>query len=54
MGLDVTGDPNLVFQILQGRVPRPRMEAKIEAYMDRVERGAGSPPPPARPGRRRR
>ena len=42
LGLDVTGDPRLVFQIRKGRAPRPPMEAKILAYMDRVERGAGS------------
>jgi hypothetical protein len=53
-GLEVTGDPRLVFQIRRGRVPRPRMEAKILAYMDRVERDLGEPPRPIRPGRRRR
>lgn len=42
LGLDVTGDPRLVFQIRKGRVPRAAMEAKILAYMDRVERGPGA------------
>ena len=37
LGLDVTGDPKLAFQILKGRVPRPLMEAKILAYLDRIE-----------------
>ncbi|MEO7827356.1 MAG: hypothetical protein ABIR60_09470, partial [Allosphingosinicella sp.] len=41
LGLDVTGDPQLVFQIRQGRVPRPPMEKKILAYVDRVEREMG-------------
>ncbi|MEA3008644.1 MAG: hypothetical protein QOJ91_336 [Sphingomonadales bacterium] len=44
MGLDVTGDPQLVFQIRQGRVPRPRMEAKILAYLQRVELEMEAPP----------
>jgi hypothetical protein len=54
LGLDVTGDPQLAFQILKGRVPRPPMEAKILAYIDRVERELGVAPRRARPGRRRR
>lgn len=49
LGLDVTGDPQLVFQIRKGRVPRPLMEAKILAYLDRAERETE-----ATPGRRRR
>jgi len=49
LGLDLTGDPKLVFQILKGRVPRPPMEAKILAYLDRIE---GQPA--ASPSRRRR
>ncbi len=51
LGLEVTGDPRLVFQIRKGRVPRPLMEAKILAYMERVERGPGET---VRSGRRRR
>jgi len=51
LGLDVAGDPKLVFLIRQGRVPRPRMEAKIIAYMDRIERETEELPAP---GRRRR
>lgn len=38
LGLDVTGDPKLVFTIRKGREPRPQMEAKIVAYMERVDR----------------
>jgi hypothetical protein len=49
LGLDLTGDPQLVFQILKGRVPRPPMEAKILAYLDRIEGR-----PAASPSRRRR
>ncbi|HEX8306904.1 MAG TPA: hypothetical protein VF645_00620 [Allosphingosinicella sp.] len=44
LGLDVAGDPKLVFLIRQGRVPRPRMEARILAYMDRIDRESGDPP----------
>jgi hypothetical protein len=48
LGLDVTGDPKLVFEIRKGRVPRPRTEAKVMAYMDRIDREAGLFPPPKR------
>jgi hypothetical protein len=54
LGLDVTGDPKLAFQILKGRVPRPLTEAKILAYIDRVEGELGPPGPRTRPGRGRR
>jgi hypothetical protein len=37
LGLDVAGDPKLVFTIREGRVPRPQMERRILAYMDGVE-----------------
>lgn len=50
LGLDVTGDPKLVFLIRQGRVPRPRMEAKLLAYMEKIDREVG----PLRPRSRRR
>jgi hypothetical protein len=53
LGLDVTGDPKLVFQIRDGRVPRAWMESKIMAYMERVEREMGLAPPRRRPGERR-
>ena len=43
MGLDVAGDPKLVFSIRKGRAPRPRMEARITAYMDRIDREAAAP-----------
>ncbi len=52
LGLDVAGDPKLVFLIRKGRVPRPLMEARIMAYLDKVDREMGEPPPKARPGRR--
>lgn len=39
LGLEATGDPRLVFQIRKGRIPRPLMEAKILACMDRIEGG---------------
>jgi hypothetical protein len=52
LGLDVTGDPRLVFQIRKGRVPRARMESKIVAYMERVEGEMAEPP--LGPGRSRR
>jgi hypothetical protein len=51
MGLDVTGDPKLVFEIRKGRTPRPRTEAKIAAYMDRIDREAGLFGPSRRRGR---
>ena len=51
-GLDVTGDPQLVFSIRKGRAPRPRMEAKIMDYMDRIE--CEMEEPSARPRFRRR
>lgn len=54
LGLDVTGDPKLVFLIRRGRVPRPPMEAKIVAYMDRMEPEMGEPPARAPVRRRRR
>ena len=41
LGLDSAGDPKLVFLIRKGRKPRPLMEGKIEAYMDRIDREAG-------------
>jgi hypothetical protein len=52
LGLDVAGDPKLVFLIRKGRVPRPPMEARILAYMDRIDREAGTPSAPRRHRRR--
>lgn len=40
-GLAATGDPQLVFQLRQGRIARPPMEKKILAYLDRAERESG-------------
>ena len=54
LGLDVAGDPKLVFLVRQGRVPRPRMEAKITAYMDRIDRETGELTPRTAKCRRRR
>ncbi len=48
MGLDVTGDPKFVFEIRKGRRPRPRLEAKVLAYMDKIDRDSGLSPPPTR------
>ena len=53
LGLDVSGDPKLVFMIRRGRVPRPLMEARILAYMDRIDREAGEPSLRGAPRRRR-
>ncbi len=39
-GLEVIGDPQLVFQLRRGRRARPRTEAKILAYLDRAENGS--------------
>jgi hypothetical protein len=54
LGLDVAGDPRLVFSIRKGRTPRPRMEAKIIAYIERIEREMEDPAarPPVRRNRR--
>jgi hypothetical protein len=44
-GLEAAGDPRLVFQLRRGRVVRPPMKGKIEAYLDWAEAGSeGSPP----------
>jgi hypothetical protein len=48
LGLEVTGDPQLVFQIRKGRTPRPLMEAKILAYLQRAEREWAASPPKSR------
>jgi hypothetical protein len=45
MGLDVTGDPKLVFEIRKGRAPRPPLEARIIAYMDRTQVELEEPTP---------
>jgi hypothetical protein len=51
LGLDVAGDPKLVFLIRKGREPRPLMEARIDAYMDRIDQEAGWPRMRRRRGR---
>ena len=54
MGLDVTGDPKLVFMIRKGRVPRPLLEGRIVAYMDRIDGEAAKAPALGASSRRRR
>jgi hypothetical protein len=44
-GLEAVGDPRLVFQLRRGRVVRPPMKAKIEAYLDWAEGGSEGLPP---------
>ncbi|HEY0131396.1 MAG TPA: hypothetical protein VGB57_08315 [Allosphingosinicella sp.] len=51
-GMEVARDPQLVFQMKQGRAVRPPMEAKILAYLDRAEQEWEASPPVRR--RRRR
>ena len=53
LGLDVAGDPKLVFLIRRGRIPRLRMEARIIAYMERIECETGEASPRGSPRRRR-
>jgi hypothetical protein len=36
-GLDLIGDPTLVFELRRGRAMRPPMEARLEAYLTRAE-----------------
>ncbi|HEX8241237.1 MAG TPA: hypothetical protein VF574_15995 [Allosphingosinicella sp.] len=43
-GLEVTGDPQLVFQLRRGRKPRPPLEAKINAYLERMKGEAAAMP----------
>jgi hypothetical protein len=50
--MEVARDPQLVFQMKQGRAVRPPMEAKILAYLDRAEQEWEASPPVRR--RRRR
>lgn|GEM_PF-4643024 len=37
-GLDVIGDPTLVFELRRGRVIRPPMEARLVAFLNRAEK----------------
>jgi hypothetical protein len=43
-GLEVNGDPQLVFQLRRGRVPREPLRAKILAYLERAEADRGDSP----------
>jgi len=36
-GIDMIGDPTLVFELRRGRVIRPPMEARLVAFLDRAE-----------------
>ncbi|MDJ0277191.1 hypothetical protein QLH51_10335 [Sphingomonas sp. 2R-10] len=38
-GRRAAGDPRLVGDLRNGRQPRPPLVARIEAYIDRLERG---------------
>ena len=40
-GLEVSGDPQLVFDLRRGRVPRPLLQGKILAYLNREEADRG-------------
>ena len=48
-GRAAIGDGMFVAQLRRGRRPRPRMEAKVHAFLDRAEREMG-----LKPCRRRR
>jgi hypothetical protein len=50
-GMEVTRDPQLVFQIRDGRAVRPPMEAKIRAYLDWAEQEPDALPLRRRPRR---
>ena len=39
-GREAVGDPNFVFDLRDGRVPRDRTAAKVYAYLDRVRQAA--------------
>ena len=52
-GMEVTRDPQLVFQMKKGRTVRPPMEAKILAYLDRAEQEWEASTALRRPRRRR-
>ena len=36
-GIEVARDPKLVAELRNGRIPRPRMQARIEAYLKLAE-----------------
>jgi hypothetical protein len=36
-GLDAARDPKLVIELRRGRIARPRMRSRVEAYLDRAE-----------------
>ena len=37
-GRDAMGDPRFVFDLRRGREPRPRVTARIGAYLDEAEK----------------
>lgn len=40
-GRDAARDPRFVFDLRRGREPRPRVAARISAFLDEAERGTG-------------
>lgn len=40
-GRDAVNDPRFVFDLRRGRCPRPRIEARVVAYLDEGERRIG-------------
>lgn len=36
-GRDAVGDPSFVFDLRDGREPRDKTQARVSAYLDRVE-----------------
>ena len=41
-GREAVGDPNFVFDLRDGRVPRERTAARVHAYLDRAQQAACS------------
>lgn len=41
-GRDAVGDPNLVFNLRDGREPRPRTVARILSFIERQSAGASA------------
>ena len=47
-GMDAARDPKLVLELRRGRVVRPRMRARLTAYLDRAEKALNDAPCPRR------
>jgi hypothetical protein len=43
-GLDAARDPKLVIELRRGRIARPRMQARVAAYLDRAEKALKDSP----------